>query len=138
MKRFLLTLVILASSLTLSTELTAQVTVGDNKPPVAGAILQLQNQDPSSAGDANATKGLGLPRVELLALTTSGTDLAATIKDAIPSPKPSDYVEWKKDEHTGLVVYNTVEKTVGTDKIIKGMYVWNGEKWESLSANETP
>lgn len=88
----------------------AQVTIGTNKPPVPGAILQLKERDGEGA---NSTKGLLLPRVQL-----SGHNLDIFE----PSPMEAD------DIYMGLTVWNIR----GVGDICKGVNVWTGNRWESI------
>ena len=58
-----------------------QVTIGNDESTAQGALLQLKDQTGITNGDANANKGLGLPRVKLLSTTIdTGDNLATTIK----------------------------------------------------------
>lgn len=100
----------------------AQVTIGENEPPVNGALLQLKNKT-NSNNITNADKGLQLPRVSLLSRTLEGTydNLSKTISNATGT--------WDKNQHEGLMVYNISES--GKD-ICPGIYVWNGDEWVKI------
>ncbi len=126
-KRWLLTL--LATVLLMpGLNLRAQVTIGMETPSVKGALLQLKEKD-NTDGDANATRGLILPRVKLTSLTiTSGDDLATTIENAVEGSA----MEWDKEKHTGLSVYNLTDNTASGGNICPGVYAWNGSKWIRL------
>lgn len=89
----------------------SQVTFGSTEKTEDGALLQLKNIDNVTDGSANATKGLGLPRVAL-------TDL----KKLEPCAKTST----EASSHVGLMVFNT------TPEICPGVFVWDGEKWEKV------
>ncbi|WP_165045033.1 hypothetical protein [Dysgonomonas sp. ZJ709] len=93
--------------------LSAQVTIGSAIAPVEGALLELKQ-------DGETTKGLGLPRVYLIA----PDNLAPCVIDASPTTK---------DAHTGLVVYNQTED----NGLSKGIYVWDGAIWERLLFTES-
>lgn len=97
----------------------AQVTIGTNKPPMHGALLDI------SQGTAVGDKGMGLPRVNLTKLDP-GTDaeLAASIGGT---------GSYSKSDHIGLVVYNLREDLCNSSSLIyEGMYVWEGNRWEYL------
>ena len=84
---------------------SAQVTIGTNNDPHAGAVLDLQS----------TSKGLLLPRISLTNVTTftldeKGADTAATAK--------------------GMVVYNTNANITGGAGV--GVYVWDGAKWTTV------
>lgn len=114
-------------SLPLATIL-GQVTMGSNLKPEEGALLDLKEKIPAVAGGETASRGLALPRVELLSTkldATTYTNLSKTIKDASGS--------WNEDVHIGLVVYNVSETTdVCKPLPDKGIYVWNGSEWQFL------
>lgn len=107
----------------------SQVTIGSDLNPSKGAILDLK-QIESVGGNANANKGLLLPRVNL----TDWSNLFPMFS------ADADYVNnvgGTKDNydksHEGLVVYNlnSCLNTVTADGT--GIYMWNGERWVALS-----
>lgn len=98
----------------------SQVTIGSDEAPPDGAVLQLKNIAGVTNGEANATKGLMLPRVKLIA--ASGTNMASTINGATGTYDPT--------LHIGLVVYNINNDACPMVK--SGPYIWNGENWKSL------
>lgn len=102
-------LLVAISMLTLATYTNAQVTIGTGTKSAPGALLQLKENDNL---DANATKGLLLPRLQL---TAHNLD---SIKTA-PTDTPDMYV--------GLTVWNIR----GVGDICKGVQVWDGSKWVS-------
>lgn len=116
--------VIILTVFLLTINLHAQVTIGSHQAPITGAILDLKEE-------STTTKGLGLPRVKLksLTITNATTEVASTI-DGAPSEK------WDKDEHIGLVVYQGEDNITATPSICKGMYVWTGDQWESLTPQQ--
>ncbi|GHT39924.1 hypothetical protein FACS189437_04690 [Bacteroidia bacterium] len=89
--------------------MNAQVTIGSEQAPHAGAVLDLQADNlglkfPNVALDANLNK-FGL--------------------DSIANPtSPSS-----KENAVGMVVYNT-------NSNFPGLYVWNGSQWLMVSKNE--
>lgn len=95
--------------------LNAQVTIGSGRVPNEGALLDLKE-------DSITTKGLGLPRVELKALSelTMGTNVIANTGTA-----------WA--DHTGLMVYNVKgDNCAIPEPIYTGPYVWDGGMWQFL------
>lgn len=92
----------------------SQVTIGNGSKPVAGALLQLKENDDQGS---NANKGLMLPRVQL-----TGHNLDAISKDNAET----------NDIYTGLTVWNVR----GVGDICKGVQVWSGSKWESPMPKE--
>jgi len=114
----------------------SQVTIGNNEAPENGALLQLKNIDGVTDNSVNATKGLGLPRVELTDINnlypmftddgTSGYKIGST-----------SYTKADEDEkHIGLVVYNTNNCFYNYNGNEQGTYVWDGAKWNALVDNE--
>jgi hypothetical protein len=103
--------------------LNAQVTIGLGEAPSSGALLQLKEKEVSD-NSANATKGLELPRVELV----NKNNLYPMFQANDPSyTGVSKTSEDKK--HTGLTVYNiTTDPNEGFEP---GIYVWNGQEWTS-------
>lgn len=111
-------------SLLLATHLNAQVTIGVDKDPLSGALLQLKQNDNTAE---NATKGLGMPRVKI-------TDLTPTTKAGLSQSIGGDSSEeWDLDEHIGLLVYNVSEDLcIEPLPLQKGMHVWTGTEWQYL------
>lgn len=101
--------------------LNAQVTIGSNHAPRKGALLDLQEE-----ADGMSRRGLNLPRVNLLKLSLADgeEDLSITIDQAIG--------EWDKDNHIGLLVYNTSKIETATNRICPGIHVWDGNTWQPL------
>ncbi|MFT4223162.1 hypothetical protein [Dysgonomonas sp.] len=92
----------------------AQVTIGSNKPPHAGALLDLKEN-----ADGSSTKGLLLPRVALEA-TNSPAPLAA--------------------HEEGMTVYNTATSAPSVSSayyVSPGLYYNDGTKWERLHFGKT-
>lgn len=108
----------------LTIKASAQVTFGNLEEPTKGSLLQLKNIDNITNGNANASKGLLLPRVEL-----------TNIRKLYPMFEIG-YDESKYNQiHTGLVVYNINETLYDGDG--EGIYTWDGEKWISLGKPNT-
>lgn len=105
----------------------AQVTIGSSITPAKGALLDLRDGTLDSNNlNITATKGLGLPRVELQAI--SG-DLGKSLDSSATADGSLD-----KDEHIGLVVYNTgKDESSESTRFCPGIHVWNGEKWVPLT-----
>lgn len=99
----------------------SQVTIGIDETPSQGSLLDLKNIPSATLGDANATKGLGLPRVQL----TSANDIKQDISGVLPGGE---------QDHQGLVVYNSNGCFNG---IGKGVFVWNGTAWVYLGTPPT-
>lgn len=119
MNRF--TLMLCSISLFLCCSMTqAQVTIGSSEPPLPGAILQLKTFDNITNADANADKGLGMPRVALTSLVLLEPCAVTT--------------EENKKIYKGLFVYNTNE----TPDLDKGLYVWDGDRWAATMAKDAP
>lgn len=107
----------------------AQVTIGSVVKPSQGALLDLKERE----GSVTANKGLMLPRVELqtrdlLLPMFDEADNVAYIKGG------NRYSRSEEDlAHSGLLVYNVADcKLFG-----KGLYVWSGKEWNSLTS-KTP
>lgn len=98
--------------------INAQITIGSDLKPNHGAILDLKQHEPT-VDNTTATKGIGIPRVNL---TTPSA--LSDISDAAGL----------EVEHTGLVVYNLNKclNKVGKDN---GIYVWSGTEWHALNNN---
>jgi|GEM_PF-1065341 len=125
-KAILLLVAIFGISLTMH----AQVTIGLGDPPEKGALLQIKDKAPDTAGGITATSGgLLFPRVNL---TVRGELYPFYAEGA------SDYVNDAKTKtklnHIGLMVYNL--NTVESENLETGLYKWDGEKWAQIM--ETP
>lgn len=98
----------------LTIQLSAQVTIGSNQKPLAGALLDLKED----GGDTK--KGLGLPKVKLKSLTelTMGDNVIADVGTV-----------WQ--DHTGLLVYNT------GGCIDPGLYTWDGNQWQVIHRHDS-
>ncbi|NDV97393.1 hypothetical protein D0T84_21195 [Dysgonomonas sp. 521] len=106
-----------------------QVTIGMNNEPEAGALLQLKDGTTSSTHPLiNASKGLGLPRVELQSLTG---DLGKTLDATVTTDGTLD-----GSKHTGLVVYNNKDNYCNTQPIFGAPYVWDGTQWLLIGASK--
>lgn len=99
--------------------LSGQITIGVDKSPTAGALLQLKGNDEI---EANSTKGLGMPRVSIVTTTPIVGQLAQSIESS---------GTWNENDHIGLAVYN-VNKCVNGTGSDNGLYVWDGTIWQNL------
>ncbi len=99
----------------------SQVTIGNDEAPVAGALLQLKEQANITNGAANSLKGLGMPRMYLNSLTN------------LNDIDPTNTARPDRDEHVGLMVYNT-NGCVNPLDGYEGLYVWDGTKWDMIGA----
>lgn len=92
-------------------------TIGSGQKTVAGSLLDLKQENPLTPGGVTASKGLGLPRVELQNPTKlkmgSASELTGTTE---------------REAHTGLLVYNVSEVA----PFCKGLYVWDSQEWKRL------
>ena len=91
----------------------AQVTVGGNILPNEGALLDLKE---NNGKNTNSTKGLGVPRVNLV-----------NVDDLSPCAINNQV---NKESHKGLVVYNLTDNTSNVDTLKKGIYMWDGDNWQ--------
>ncbi|MDU1891846.1 MAG: hypothetical protein E6767_14255 [Dysgonomonas sp.] len=131
--------------LSISREMTAQVTIGMDEAPLTGALLQLKNKKNNATDNTNASKGLGLPRVALNADATSVVDVDAGFLSSLGLPIPALAADRLNmaTTHEGLTIYNTTEKTITSStnliymesRICPGMYVWLGDKWKRAMAD---
>jgi len=97
----------------------SQVTIGSLIEPLKGTLLDLKESEEEN-GNENSEGGLILPRVFLTNMSSLSPMLTgAELADASLKPK-----------YTGLIVYN-----VNTSSSFeKGLYVWDGTKWNILNS----
>ena len=104
----------------------AQVTIGIDKEPVEGALLQLKQSEVQN-GSNNANKGLGLPRVQLSKkdqlFPMFGTE--GSVINGYDTGKASI-----DQDHIGLLVYNVTDDP--NEPLCPGLYVWDGLEWVRL------
>lgn len=117
---------ILAFGFLTAGNVTAQVVIGTETPPVKGAILELKTQEAGADNVTSVKGGLVLPRVKLVSLTTLQPFI--DVNDPDWQQNTTTRV---KEKHTGLVVYNLTTTT----PFVEGLYVWNGQGWEMISAD---
>jgi hypothetical protein len=123
LKQRVQTIILLVIVVLGSANLNAQVTIGSENGPIAGAILQLKETEVND-NSPNSSKGIELPRVEL----TDKNQLFPMFQSDgaggyITGSTP--YVKATEDaKHTGLLVYHT-----GTTQISEGIYCWDGQEW---------
>lgn len=113
-----------------SQSLYSQVTIGSGVAPNIGALLDLKEYDDAIAqqGGRTALKGLGLPRVKIVAPDQLELDGYTGSLEA--------------DEHIGLLVYNMEAPvfnplTCKLDGSPLGLNVWDGSQWQSLAPNSS-
>lgn len=112
--------------------LHGQVTIGSTLPPANGALLDLKEHGPDGF-NVTASKGLAMPRVTLtdrdnlypMFETSSGSGTANSHYNTTVLKTAEDA------NHKGLIVYHTEKCTMDG----KGIYVWNGKKWEKVGGN---
>ena len=101
----------------------AQVTIGLGEEPVHGALLQIKDIPNVSDGKENSTRGFMLPRVNLVGI--SDAKIGTT----------TDFTA-NKQEYIGLIVYNLYDNKLTeadeSKQLYKGIYVWDGDKWQRL------
>lgn len=102
-----------------------QVTVGAEIDPVKAALLEIKTQAPDANNVTSTKGGLGLPRVELVETETLQPFIETTDTEWNPTNQAAT-----KTVHAGLVVYNLTENAAFT----KGVYVWNGSRWQHLKS----
>lgn len=107
-------------------EIFSQVTIGSSILPAKGALLDIKDGTSDLDGTGvTASRGLGLPRVELQA--NSG-DLGKSLNGSITTDETLD-----KDEHIGLLVYNVgIDESSEATRLCPGLHVWDGNKWEPI------
>lgn len=126
MKKKLLKINTLCAFLVASLTISGQVTFGSGIRPVEGALLQLKEQDVPN-GEANASRGLGFPRVTLVK-----EDMLFPMFDDNGSNGYIGATKASEDKHhIGLLVFNISE----ISPFCKGLYSWNGEKWLRMNQN---
>lgn len=151
MKHFFLSTALLI----FTARIQAQLTIGSGQTPEKGALLHLKEHEPDNQ-NITSTKGLSLPRVALsdknnlfpMFETVAGNGIANDKYNTLAKKENQDAI------HTGLIVYNTstqiniikpentcanVDWSGGSANIIlaPGIYVWNGQSWESLMPQES-
>lgn len=151
MKHFFLSTALLI----FTASIQAQLTIGSGQTPEKGALLHLKEHEPDNQ-NITSTKGLSLPRVALsdknnlfpMFETVAGNGIANDKYNTLAKKENQDAI------HTGLIVYNTstqiniikpentcanVDWSGGSANIIlaPGIYVWNGQSWESLMPQES-
>lgn len=116
-------------------KINAQVTIGSGVPAAKGAILEIKSKEADNNNITSDKGGLGLPRVMLRDRTTLEPFISTTDHDW--TNKGNTKIDRK---HTGLIVYNLYESPSSVkdyNKIFhKGVYIWDGEKWNIESFNQ--
>lgn len=107
--------------------LFAQVTIGSNVASNKGSLLDLKENDEINA---NASKGLMLPRVKLKAVSTLPP---VNLDDPAVEHFSGDEI------HIGLWVYNMTNNMGfynrnSDEGLCEGPYYWSGEKWIRMFA----
>ncbi len=96
----------------------SQIVIGSGYPPKKGTLIELKKNE---SREANADKGILLPRVEL------------KVKDQLyPMFDENDqaYTDSEKKIHSGLMVYNMTNSLF--EDLCPGPYIWNGSAWDRL------
>jgi hypothetical protein len=115
----------------------AQMTIGVMEDPNTGSLLDLKQQQ--TGGNANATRGLLLPRVQLTEPNKLYPMMETAEGSGIPVGSYDDPTEIAKinAEHVGLTVYNIPTQGGCRPLISEGVYIWNGTKWDEINADVT-
>ncbi|MDR1591619.1 MAG: fibrobacter succinogenes major paralogous domain-containing protein [Prevotellaceae bacterium] len=117
---------LVAAFLSVASFAAAQVTIGGSDAPKAGAILDL---------NSSVKGGLQLSNVSI-------TDLGKIPVGFPGITIPGDVTDEVKAKLTGAIVYNTYEglqiasQDAGVAKFGKGIYVWNGNQWNTIGEPE--
>lgn len=104
-----------------ATCIKAQVTIGCDKEPESGSILELKEYGPTQ-DNATSDRGLLYPRVSL----TNKSELYPmySSSDTYYNSNKSSL----KTKHTGLTVFNVNE----SGDFTKGLHIWNGSEWRKI------
>lgn len=117
----------------------AQVTIGSGNPPISGALLDLKEygpSDPEWASGISATKGLGLPRVNLK-LSNSLLPMFDAVSGSNYIKDGQNYdITTQNKQHVGLTVYNLTVDPVENFEL--GVYFWDGDKWNLAGRRNGP
>lgn len=104
------------------------VTIGLGESPVTGALLQVKSvTDEISDGDANATQGIGFPRVALVKKDE--------LQPMYTAEEVANLTKAQNMAHKGLVVYNI--KEVEAESLAIGLNFWDGEQWIAVSETQS-
>lgn len=103
------------------TEINAQVTIGSDKAPLGGSVLDLKEFDPRT-NESTSDRGMLYPRVYL----TDKNELYPMFQgDADYTADPTAL----KKSHIGLTVFNV---NSSTNSFTKGIHVWDGTEWRKM------
>jgi len=115
-------LLLISVCLFFSLPVYTQVTIGSDNVPSMGALLDLKENNNMGA---NASKGLGLPKVYLTNLKpVTPAQLALSIGNS---------GNWSLEEHIGLLVYNIKQDLCASEPIFEGLHLWDGEEWKFMN-----
>ena len=106
----------------MSFNIFSQVTIGSALAPKQGAILDLKENEANDGGETS-TKGLGLPRVSLVAIDKLEPCAETNVDNA--------------SAHTGLVVYNITNNSNSAATLQEGVYFWDGSLWQKSGLQGT-
>jgi hypothetical protein len=126
---------ILLSTVTTTTKLSAQVTIGSEIPPTRAALLDLKTKQeatvngPIHPNNATSTSGgLLLPRVTLVSTNTMEPFIPTTDAEWMDAAKGPIL----KARLTGLMVYNL---TNDPPSLYPGVWTWDGTHWVTSGVN---
>jgi len=107
----------------------AQVTIGSNIEANQGSLLDLK-ETPNTSGEANAARGLALPRVKLTNKNNLFPMFETTPGSGVASSDYTGNLKSTEDtKHIGLIVYN-LNRCNGFGK---GTHIWVGNEWQPLA-----
>jgi hypothetical protein len=123
------------ASITFTTHLSSQVTVGSNIASTKGALLDLKTRqisgkpaagvDPNNYTASLGGGGLLLPRVIL-----EGTN---SLKPLLTDAEATDSLKYLL---TGLMVYNIATVGSPVPSLYPSVYTWDGSQWKTSEANK--
>ncbi|MDR0427083.1 MAG: hypothetical protein LBH12_00610 [Dysgonamonadaceae bacterium] len=126
-KRTKIGMVLLTALFISAPQVRAQVTIGASIDPNEGAFLDLK----TSNDKVNATRGFGLPRVQL----TEPDKLYPMLEDPntpgvpIAGYETPEEITAMHEKHIGLTVFNVAL----SGEMPAGVYIWNGSMWSMLA-----
>lgn len=105
---------------------TAQVTIGSNVSPEGGSVLDIKEFTPKSENQTS-DKGVVLPRV----LLTNKNELYPMYWNISTNSEVAEYTSNKADlkrTHVGMTVFNVTN----TGDFVSGVHTWTGTEWRKI------
>lgn len=120
-------LITLFAAITCIGSVYGQVTIGSGVEPAKAALLEIKSQSADAVTNVTSDKGgLGLPRVELVSLTTLEPFIPLMDEAWDPAHRSTTMTQ-----HAGLMVYNLKESS----DFKKAVYVWDGKQWGQIGTD---